>query len=71
MYLEALSRISNEYENFTVLKINTTKYPNLKTIYNINKIPSYILITNDEIVGKIDGYVDSFSLLRWIRKNKE
>lgn len=71
MYLEALSKISNEYDDFSVVKINTTKYPNLKTIYNINKIPSYILISNDNVVGRLDGYIDSHSLLRWIRKNKE
>jgi len=71
MYLEALSKLANEFEDFNVVKINTTKYPTLKANYNIKKIPSYILIINDNIVGRLDGYVDSYSLHRWVKRYKE
>ena len=37
MYLEALSKLANEFEDFNVVKINTTKYPTLKANYNITE----------------------------------
>ena len=70
LHLDALKRINKEYNDLIILRINTSKYVNLKKEFNINKIPTFILYIEDEIKARIDGYKDQYSLINWIKKNR-
>lgn len=66
IHLDALKRINNEVGNLLITKINVTKYQMLKQKYLVKKIPTFIILKNDEIVARLDGYKDQYSLLKWI-----
>ena len=68
--LRSSKRINKEYNDLIILRINTSKYVNLKKEFNINKIPTFILYIEDEIKARIDGYKDQYSLINWIKKNR-
>lgn len=65
---ELIEKLSNEIKNINIIKINTTKYPYLKKKYSINRIPSYAIIKNCSLVSKIDGGINSYSLLKWAKQ---
>lgn len=64
-----INRIDKEYNNLTIYRVNTTKYIKLKNDMNINKIPSFIFIKNNEIVSRISGNVDYYTLSNWLKEN--
>lgn len=56
-------------KSINVIKVNTTKYYELKERYNVKKIPTYILVSNDRIISKYSGLINSKSIYEWIRNN--
>ena len=68
MLAERIQRLNMEFKNLTIYKVNTTKYTNLKHDLKINKMPSYLLIKNQEIVGRKDGNFDYYTLKKWLQE---
>lgn len=63
--MNRLERISNKF-NITIIKVNTTKYPNMKKNFNIVRIPSYLYIKDNIVMSKMEGNIDYISLFKWI-----
>lgn len=59
-----------EYNDLLIIKINTTKYNSMKQKYNIKRIPTYIYIEKNEIKAKIDGYINQYTLGKWLNENR-
>lgn len=66
MLAERIQRISLDFKELPIYKVNTTKYANLKRELQVNKIPSYLLIKNQQIVGRKDGNFDYYTLKKWL-----
>ena len=70
IHLDAIKRIEYENPNIVILKINTTKYHDIKVKYSINKIPTFIVLDeNSNIISRINGYKDQYSLSKWVKLN--
>lgn len=67
IYLDALKKIDYEIKNLRILRINISKYYNLKKKYLIKKIPTFILLNGNNVISRLDGYIDQYSLLKWIK----
>ena len=65
---ELLDKLTKEVKKYNIIKINVTKYPYLKKKYNINKIPSYTFIKNGILISKLDGGINSYTLLKWVKQ---
>ncbi len=63
---DRLTRLSVDFKNLRIYKVNTTKYSNMKKEYLITKFPTYLLIENQEIVGRKDGNLDYLTLKKWL-----
>ncbi|MGM9969341.1 MAG: thioredoxin family protein [Anaeroplasma sp.] len=70
LHQDAIKRIASENKDLNIYKINTTKYPNLKQKYNVHKIPTFILLNDNRIVSRVDGYKDGYSLSKWVKNNR-
>ena len=70
LHKESIKRIDNENKDLNIYRINVTKFPNLKQKYSIHKIPSYIILNEGNIVSRLDGYTDGYSLSRWVKRNR-
>lgn len=68
LHLDALKRIQYENKDMNIYKINVSKYPHFKKQYNINKIPSFVIIKNNNVIDKVNGYIDQYSLSRWVKE---
>lgn len=64
-----LSYLENKYKNIDMMKINTTKFHDVKKIYNIKIIPSFIIIKDTELVSQLDGISNKITLDKWILNN--
>ena len=65
---ERITKLNMEFKNLTIYKVNTTKYANMKKDFKINKIPSYLLIQNQQVVARKDGNFDYISLKKWLNE---
>ena len=65
---ERINRIDRNY-NINIYKVNTTKFNNIKKSYNVTKIPSYLLIKDNNVVSSINGNVDYYTLSKWLKDN--
>lgn len=61
---EIISKLS---KNFHIIKINTTKYYNMKTKFKINKIPTYIYYNNGTFTI-YNGPINYNSIYNWLIK---
>lgn len=66
IHLDALKKIDKNSNNLSIVKINVTKYPTLKERYIVKKIPTFIILKNNNIISRLDGYTDQYSLARWV-----
>ena len=66
--LDALKKIEKDNPDLQILKINTTKYRISKDKYQIHKIPTFIIINDNKIISRMDGYKDRISLSNWVKK---
>ena len=41
----------------------------MKHLFNITKIPSYLLIKKNEVISSINGNVDYYTLNKWLKEN--
>ena len=63
---ERITRLNLEFSNLKIYKVNTTKYANMKKEYQITKMPSYLLIENQKVIGRKEGNLDYFTLKKWL-----
>lgn len=68
VHLDALKRIEQENPKLLILRLNTSKYPKFKELYKINKIPTFIIFSSGNLISRIDGYKDQYSLSKWVKK---
>ncbi len=68
LHLDALRKISEENKDLTIIRVNVSKYHILKEKYSIHKIPTFILLKEDNVVSRVNGYTDQYSLTRWVKK---
>lgn len=66
LHLDALKKIEKNNSDLLIVKINVTKYHILKERYLIKKIPTFIILKNNNIISRLDGYTDQYSLSRWV-----
>lgn len=67
IFLDAINRIFSKTQ-CDVLKINITKFPELKRRYSVTKLPEFIIIKDSNVISKISGVIDSYSLEKWVNK---
>ncbi|MDE7213283.1 MAG: thioredoxin family protein, partial [Anaeroplasmataceae bacterium] len=65
---DRINRLNLEFKNLTIYKVNSTKYPQMKKDFKINKIPSYLLIQNQQVVTRKDGNFDYLTLKKWLNE---
>lgn len=70
LHQDVLKRIDNENKDVSIYKVNTTKFPHMKQKFSIHKIPSYVIINEGNVLSRVDGYTDAYSLSRWVKKNR-
>lgn len=68
IFLDAINKTFNKL-SYDVLKINTTKFREIKRKYSINKIPSFVIINDSNVISKLSGVVDSYTLDKWVNNN--
>ncbi len=66
-----LFNVSSAFPDLKIYRLNTTKFHLEKKKYSINKIPSYIICHKGNIIGKYEGTIDQYSLINWVKNNKE
>ena len=66
IHLDALKRIEKNNSDLLIIKINVSKYQLLKQKYSVKKIPSFIILKDNNVVSRLDGYTDQYSLARWV-----
>lgn len=65
---DRIQRLNIDFKNLTIYKVNTTKFAQLKKDLKINKIPSYLLIQNQQIIDRKDGNFDYLTLKKWLNE---
>lgn len=65
---DRINKIDKSF-NINIVKINITKYNEIKRLYNVTKIPTYLLIKNNEVLSGINGNVDYNTLNKWLKEN--
>jgi thiol-disulfide isomerase/thioredoxin len=70
MYNELVSNIDKKFKDLSIMKINTTKHYELKEKFKITKIPSFIMIKDDEIISRKDGNTNQYTIINWINENR-
>lgn len=65
---DRITKLNLDFKNLTIYKVNTTRYPQIKKDLKINKIPSYLLISNQQIVDRRDGNIDYLTLKNWLKE---
>ena len=63
-----INRLDNSFD-INIIRVNTTKYNSLKQKYNINRIPIYLLIKDNNLLTSINGNVDYYTLSKWLKEN--
>lgn len=63
-----LNKLNSEIKNINIIKINTSKFYNLKEGFNIHRIPSYLLnFNNYSLIYK--GNINYKEIKKWILDN--
>ncbi len=70
MYNDLVNVIEKKYKDLAIIRINTTKYYEMKEQFKINKIPSFVLLKDDNVVSKYDGMTSQYSMINWIKENR-
>lgn len=65
---DRIQRLNFDFKNLAIYKVNTTKYAQLKKELKINKIPSYLLIQNQQVIDRRDGNYDYITLKKWLNE---
>lgn len=68
LHLDALKKIEAENKDLLILRVNVSKFHALKEKYTITKIPTFMILNNDSIIARVNGYTDQYSLTRWVKK---
>lgn len=68
---ERLLKLNLDFKNLTIYKVNTTKYAQLKKDLKVIKMPSYLLIKNQQVVSRKDGNFDYITLKKWLAERNE
>ncbi|MDE7263153.1 MAG: thioredoxin family protein [Anaeroplasmataceae bacterium] len=68
---DRLLKLNLDFKNLTIYKVNTTKYSQMKKDFNVVKMPSYLLIKNQQVISRKDGNLDYFSLKKWLSERME
>ena len=66
---QKLERLNFDNKNITIYRINVTKFPELKEKYKVSRIPSYMIVKNNNIITRRDGNIDFYSLNKWIKES--
>lgn len=70
MYNDLVNVIEKKYKDLAIIRINTTKYYEKKEQFKINKIPSFVLLKDDNVVSKYEGMTSQYSIINWIKENR-
>lgn len=65
---ERVTKLNIEFQNLNIFRVNTTKYASLKQKFAVKRIPSYLLIKEEQVVSRKDGNIDYYSLKQWLRE---
>jgi len=57
---------ANMNNRLQIVKIDTDKYPNLASTYQVQALPTLILFKNGQLIEKIEGVVQAPQLLQYL-----
>jgi len=67
MMAPILEMVNNEMDGrLQVVKIDTDKYPQLASQYQIQALPTLVLFKNGQPVNRIEGVLQAPQLTRWL-----
>ena len=66
--LANLDYLAHSFTDMDIIKINITKYINLKTKYKIKVIPTYLLLNKNNIISKCEGAQNRIALTGWVNQ---
>ncbi|MBO5712050.1 MAG: thioredoxin family protein [Acholeplasmatales bacterium] len=70
MYNDLINIIDKKFRNLSIMKVNTTKHYDMKEEFEVKKIPSFVLVKNNEIISRIDGTTSQYTMINWINDNR-
>lgn len=68
LHIEALRRIDREQKDLSIVRINVSKFHEMKERFSVGKIPTFILLKDGNVISRVNGYTDQYSLSRWVKK---
>lgn len=69
MLFPILEKVQNQLETLVIVKINIEMFPDIAAEYNIQAVPTLVLLRNGIEVANHFGFVSSGSLIDWINDN--
>ncbi len=64
-----LMDLNKKYPNIDIIKVNTTKFYDMKKKYTLNRVPSYLLVKDEKEISRFSGGINLKFLDEWLRKN--
>ena len=64
-----LENLSEEFENFNILKVNIDKIPELSLKYSIRSVPAVFFMKNGKIIDQFVGMLSRDELAKKIKLN--
>lgn len=69
MLFPILEKVQNQLETLVIVKINIEMFPDIAAEYNIQAVPTLVLLRDGIEVANHFGFVSSGSLIDWINDN--
>ena len=67
---QVLEEISNERNDFIIVKIDVDENPDLAKLNGVMSVPTLILFKNGNVVARQSGFMPKEILNKWIDENK-
>ena len=61
--------VSNEIDDVNFGKVNMEENSDLATSYNVNALPTLLIIHDGDVVAKNEGFMNKEQLTSWVEKN--
>ena len=69
MMSKVMSECSTVVKDVAFVKVNTEKYPNIATRYQVQALPTLVLFKHGSAVARVEGALSASQLRQWILQN--
>lgn len=69
MMSKVMSECSTAVKDVAFVKVNTEKYPNIATRYQVQALPTLVLFKHGSAVARVEGALSASQLRQWILQN--